>query len=53
VILVNLAVLPVTIGRGDRIAQAVLCRIYSPVFDEVDELPASGRGEGGFGSTGT
>lgn len=38
--------------RGDRIAQLVIQRVACPVFREVDALPASSRGEGGFGSTG-
>jgi dUTP pyrophosphatase len=43
---------PVIIRRGDRIAQLVVIPVSSvePVW--VDELPASDRGEGGFGSTG-
>ena len=43
---------PVKIARGDRIAQLVIVPIASvePVW--VEELPASERGEGGFGSTG-
>jgi dUTP pyrophosphatase len=38
--------------RGDRIAQLVVQRVEHPVFHEVDRLPGSARGEGGFGSTG-
>ena len=38
--------------RGDRIAQLVIQRVARPVFHEVDPLPGSARGEGGFGSTG-
>jgi dUTP diphosphatase len=38
--------------RGDRIAQLVIQRVACPVFHEVDSLPGSARGEGGFGSTG-
>jgi dUTP pyrophosphatase len=38
--------------RGDRIAQLVIQRVALPVFHEVDELPGSARGDGGFGSTG-
>ena len=38
--------------RGDRIAQLVIQRVARPVFHEVDTLPGSARGEGGFGSTG-
>lgn len=52
VILANLGESDVTIERGDRIAQAVLCRISSIDFQKVGVLPDSGRGEGGFGSTG-
>jgi len=43
---------PVSFGRGDRIAQLVIQRVASPVFHEVQSLPGSARGEGGFGSTG-
>jgi dUTP pyrophosphatase len=44
---------PVTIRRGDRIAQLVVVEVpaMEPVW--VDELPASERGPGGFGSSGT
>src|ERR1700734_1082584 len=38
--------------RGDRIAQLVVQRVARPVFHEVDTLPGSARGDGGFGSTG-
>ena len=37
---------------GDRIAQLVIVRHESPDLEPVDELPASTRGEGGFGSSG-
>lgn len=37
---------------GERIAQLVLSRVYRPAWEEVSELPPSGRGEGGFGHTG-
>jgi len=40
------------IARGDRIAQLVIQRVEHANFVEVDELPDSDRGEGGFGSTG-
>ena len=43
---------PIRLSRGDRIAQLVVQRVEHAVFREVDELPASGRGDGGFGSTG-
>jgi dUTP pyrophosphatase len=41
------------IAVGDRIAQLVLVRLELPATVEVGELPASDRGEGGFGSSGT
>lgn len=42
----------VRLQRGDRIAQLVIQRVADPVFYEVETLPGSARGEGGFGSTG-
>jgi dUTP pyrophosphatase len=41
-----------TIARGDRIAQLVVQRVEPIELTEVDELPPSQRGAGGFGSTG-
>lgn len=38
--------------RGDRIAQLVLAPVTRMPVVEVEELSATGRGEGGFGSTG-
>lgn len=43
----------VTIERGDRIAQLVVVPVAQQDFVEVDELPDSPRGAGGFGSTGS
>ncbi|HTS95655.1 MAG TPA: dUTP diphosphatase [Streptosporangiaceae bacterium] len=43
---------PVRLQRGDRIAQLVVQRVENPVFHEVERLPGSARGDGGFGSTG-
>ena len=43
---------PVRFGRGDRIAQLVVQQVACPVFHEVQSLPGSARGDGGFGSTG-
>ena len=43
---------PVRFRRGDRIAQLVVQRVERPVFHEVERLPGSARGDGGFGSTG-
>ncbi|MBV9382273.1 MAG: dUTP diphosphatase [Streptosporangiaceae bacterium] len=42
----------VAFRRGDRIAQLVVQRVEYAAFREVDVLPESARGEGGFGSTG-
>jgi dUTP pyrophosphatase len=43
---------PFTVRRGDRIAQLVVQPVTTVRFVDVAELPASPRGEGGFGSTG-
>jgi dUTP pyrophosphatase len=43
---------PVHLRRGDRIAQLVVQRVNRARFVEVEELPGSARGAGGFGSTG-
>jgi dUTP pyrophosphatase len=43
---------PVEIRRGDRIAQLLLVPFAEAEPAEVDQLPASDRGAGGFGSTG-
>ena len=40
------------INNGDRIAQMVLVPILKMEFEEVDSLPDTVRGRGGFGSTG-
>lgn len=42
----------ITFTRGDRIAQLVIQKVERAEFIEVSELPGSGRGTGGFGSTG-
>ncbi|KAI0842830.1 deoxyuridine 5'-triphosphate nucleotidohydrolase [Hypoxylon sp. FL0890] len=41
------------VAVGDRIAQLIVERIYTPEVVEVQELEESVRGAGGFGSTGT
>lgn len=43
---------PVTIGRGDRIAQLVFAPVERVRFHETAELPSTSRGAGGFGHTG-
>ena len=42
----------VRLARGDRIAQLVIQRFETAAFVEADDLPASARGAGGYGSTG-
>ncbi len=53
VILINLdPETPFEVTRGERIAQLVIQRVETARFVDVDELPTSERGAGGFGSTG-
>ena len=52
VILANLGSEPFVIRRGDRIAQMVVAPVVQAAFEPVAELPATVRGDGGFGSTG-
>jgi len=52
VLLVNHGDQPVTVRRGERVAQLVIQRVERAELIEVSELPASERGAGGFGSTG-
>src|SRR5437867_10054117 len=51
-IVANLGAEPVTIHRGDRIAQLVFAPVARARFEPVSELPGTPRGGGGFGSTG-
>ena len=43
---------PSAVNAKDRIAQLILERIVTPAVEEVQELPETERGAGGFGSTG-
>jgi len=52
VALVNLGPAPYTIHHGDRIAQMIVAPVVQAGFRVVDRLSDTGRGEGGFGSTG-
>ncbi|MCO5578208.1 hypothetical protein L7F22_032046 [Adiantum nelumboides] len=52
VILFNLSDQDFVIKAGDRVAQLILEKIVTPDVLEVDDLEATVRGEGGFGSTG-
>ena len=53
IILVNHGDTPFTIDRGMRIAQMIVAPVTQAVWNEVENLPESDRGTGGFGSTGT
>lgn len=50
--LINLGPEPVEIARGDRIAQLVFARFEVPTVCDIETVDETGRGEGGFGSTG-
>ena len=52
VILVNLSNEPFTIESGERIAQMIVARYEQIKWQPVEELGATERGAGGFGSTG-
>ena len=43
----------IDIKRGEKVAQLVIHAVATAQLEEMDELPASERGEGGFGSTGS
>ena len=51
VILVNLSAEAFTINNGDRIAQMVIAKHETAIWEEVAELSETDRGAGGFGST--
>ncbi len=52
VIMINHGSEPFVIARGDRVAQLVVAPVTQGQWVEVDELDATERGAGGFGSTG-
>jgi dUTP pyrophosphatase len=52
VLLINLGTEAVTIKKFQRIAQMVICPVIKANLKEVQELPETIRGAGGFGSTG-
>lgn len=53
VLLMNHGQLPVTLAKGERIAQAVIAKVEKDFdFEVVSNVAQSVRGEGGFGSTG-
>ena len=51
VILINLGKYTFEINKNDRIAQMIVCPIIKVELKEVESLPETVRGEGGFGST--
>lgn len=51
-LLINLGEVPFVIRSGDRIAQLVVAQVAQVEPRRVDELAATGRGEGGYGHTG-
>jgi len=53
VIMQNLGDRPVTLNRGERIAQLVFARFETPDIELAQTLSETARGTGGFGSTGT
>ena len=53
VILINFDKNKFTVKNGERIAQMVVCPVEQVDMEEVEELSETGRGAGGFGSTGT
>ena len=50
--LTNLSDVPYTVQPGDRIAQLAVMPVVRPVLERAEELDETGRGAGGFGSTG-
>ena len=52
VILMNLGSEPLTINRGDRVAQLVIAPVTRVAITEVEDVDETIRGSGGFGSTG-
>lgn len=52
VLVANFTAAPVTIEAGERFAQLVICPVAHATLIDVAELPPSGRGSGGFGSSG-
>jgi dUTP pyrophosphatase len=53
VILINLGRAAFVVKPGDRIAQLVVAPVAHVAWEETDDLPATTRGEGGFGHSGT
>lgn len=52
VVLLNHSNQPQTLLPGERVAQFVITPVFTPAYEEVEELTDTSRGTGGFGSTG-
>jgi dUTP pyrophosphatase len=52
VLLINLGTEPIRLAQGERIAQAVVAPVVRARFEAASSLSPTGRGAGGFGSTG-
>lgn len=52
VVLLNHGKTEQTIRHGERIAQFLITPVLTPAYEEAEELSDTGRGAGGFGSTG-
>ena len=52
VVLHNHGAFPQTIAHGERIAQMVITPVLTPAYELAEDLSDTGRGQGGFGSTG-
>lgn len=52
VVLHNHGAVAQTVEPGDRIAQLLITPVLTPTYEQVEELSDTGRGNGGFGSTG-
>jgi len=50
--LVNLGMEDYEIKKGQKIAQVIFQKVEAPEIEEINELPQTNRGAGGFGSTG-
>ena len=53
VVLLNHSKEPQILQPGERVAQFVITPVLTPSYEAVEELAETGRGAGGFGSTGT
>ena len=52
VVLLNHGKTPQIVENGERVAQFLITPVFTPAYEEVDELTDTERGVGGFGSTG-